>query len=67
MAGLPFLTHMFFRNNGIDDTYAEELGELISNTRVTHLDLSNNEIGRVGNKSMCSSLKSINRIQWLEY
>lgn len=62
MVSLPFLTHMFFRNNGIDETYAEELGELVSHTKVTHLDLSYNEIGRVANKAICSGLKSINRI-----
>ena len=64
---LPFLTHFIFQNNGIDDTYSEELANLISKTKVSHLDLSRNEIGPIANKSIVLALKPSNKMQWLEY
>lgn len=42
------LSSLILRNNGIDDTFIEEIDILFNNTRITRLDLSGNEIGKKG-------------------
>lgn len=46
-------------HNGIDDSYADELKYIITNTNVKCLDLSNNEIGCKGIEIFFTALKEV--------
>ncbi|CAK95066.1 unnamed protein product (macronuclear) [Paramecium tetraurelia] len=47
------------RNNGIDDSYSDELKFIVSNTHVKSLDLSHNELGPKGMELFLGSIKEV--------
>jgi Ran GTPase-activating protein (RanGAP) involved in mRNA processing and transport len=55
------------RNNGIDDSFADELIFLITHTRIHKLDISHNDIGPKGITPFLTALKNHGRIKWIEY
>ena len=46
--GLPKLKSLEIRSNGINDTYLQELDELIKCKNIHRIDMSRNEIGKLG-------------------
>lgn len=47
------------RNNGIDDSYADELKFIVTNTHVRNLDISRNEIGPKGMDIFLTAVKGV--------
>ncbi|CAD8185046.1 unnamed protein product [Paramecium octaurelia] len=47
------------KNNGIDDSYSDELKFIVSNTHVKSLDLSHNELGPKGMEIFLGSIKEV--------
>lgn len=58
---------LILKNNGIDDSYHEELKYIITNTHVRNLDLSHNEIGPKGIEGFLTALKEVSYIRSLKY
>lgn len=42
------MNSLIIKNNGIDDSYSDELAFIISHTKINKLDLSQNDIGPKG-------------------
>lgn len=59
------LNTMILKGNGIDDEYIEEIEMLLSNERITTIDLSTNEIGKLGAQAIARKLKETNHLVWL--
>lgn len=60
------LKSLNLKNNGIDDSYVDELKFIITNTSISVLDLSNNEIGPKGIEPMLQSLKEVSYFKSIE-
>lgn len=61
------LTAITLRNNGIDDSYLDELECLFRNTRITAIDLSNNRLNRSFAVRFGKLFKEITHLEWLKY
>jgi len=58
---------VILRNNGIDDTYNEEINNLLFNWRIVSVDLSRNNIGKQGALALSKSLKDNGgHIEWID-
>ncbi|CAD8199853.1 unnamed protein product [Paramecium pentaurelia] len=55
------------RNNGIDDSYTDELKFIVSNTHIKSLDLSHNELGPKGMEIFLSSIKEVNYFKSFDF
>lgn len=54
------------KNNGIDDSYSDELKFIVSNTHIKSLDLSHNELSPKGMEIFLSSIKEVNYFKSFE-
>ena len=63
---LPCIRAVVLRNNGIDDSYVEEVEALFRNQMIKSIDLSQNKLRRVAS-SVGKLMKSeVNHVQWLD-
>lgn len=60
------LRSLILQNNGIDDTYVDEINVLFNLTQIQKIDLSRNEMGRGAGMAIANLLKSISHLEWLE-
>jgi len=67
IADMRCLHTVILRNNGIDDTFTEELEALVNNWKIQSLDLSNNNIGKQGALALSKALKDNGgHLEWLD-
>jgi Ran GTPase-activating protein (RanGAP) involved in mRNA processing and transport len=67
IADMRCLETLILRNNGIDDTYVDELEIIFSNPRITHIDLSGNLIDKQGALVIGKCLKEgEEHLKWLD-
>ncbi|CAD8101547.1 unnamed protein product [Paramecium sonneborni] len=55
------------KNNGIDDSYCDELKLIVSQTHVKSLDLSHNELGPKGMEIFLGSIKEVNYFKSFDF
>jgi hypothetical protein len=67
IADMRCLHTIILRNNAIDDNYCDELETLFMNWRLTSVDLSDNNIGKIAINTISKVLKEkVNHLEWLE-
>ena len=68
MRALPKLRSIEIQLNGINDTCLQELDELIKLKNLRRIDLSRNEIGKIGINKMCELLRNpdYKHLEWLD-